>query len=199
MNTQTQTYMELDAFIINQLPTGSTFGVDDNTQEQVFIPSSLARQHNIVPGEVVRVRAIPNRKEGGARWFGIYIDRAVPAQSVEITTVTPTTTTTTTAKLPDFITEPDAVDTAESTEQGPDWYALCMDALKKLGRAATSKEIGEHVGASTQFASFYLRGLHKRGKICRASVRSSGTQEKDSYVFWALNTNDLFPATFDNG
>lgn len=199
MNTQTQTYMELDAFIINQLPTGSTFGVDDNTQEQVFIPSSLARQHNIVPGEVVRVRAIPNRKEGGARWFGIYIDRAVPAQSVEITTVTPTTTTTTTAKLPDFIAEPDDVDTAESTEEGPDWYALCMDALHDFGSAVTSRQIADYLDSTPQFVGFYLRGLHKRGKIARAGVRSAGTQEKDSHVFWALDSNDLFPATFDNG
>lgn len=184
MNTQTQTYMELDAFIINQLPTGSTFGVDDNTQEQVFIPSSLARQHNIVPGETVRVRAIPNRKEGGARWFGIYIDRDVPepAPKVELTIVKP-------------VSEAQPEDRAGDV----DWFAECLYALKELGGAATTRQVAEYVDWSVANIGTYMRVLHERGKIARAGIRLSATQTKDSHVFWALKAHDLFPATSDNG
>lgn len=192
MNTQAQDfqYLELNAFITNQLPTGTAFGYDYDQQEQVFIPSHLARQYNIVPGDTVRIRAMPNRKEGGARWFAIYIDREtdVPAhEPVRLEPVKPAV-----AEVPPAPVELEP-------EEDVDWFAECLLALKEMGGAATTSQIASFVDWPTANIGTYMRVLHERGKVARAGIRTSGTQSKDSHVFWALNTHDLFPTTSDNG
>ena len=67
-------YTEITAFITNQLPTGTTFALNEHdSSEQIFIPSQIARVQNIVPGDRVMVRAIPNKREGGAQWFAVFV------------------------------------------------------------------------------------------------------------------------------
>jgi hypothetical protein len=46
----------------------------------------------------------------------------------------------------------------------------------------------------TAFISTYLRVLHDRGEVCRAGIRTSSKQTKDSLVYWGLTLDDLLPA-----
>lgn len=92
---QVYAFTELNAYVINQIHTGSTFAVNESdSSEQIFIPSQIARMQNIVPGDRVSVRAIPNKHNGGAKWFAVFaapipagitpqIELARPAPAVE--------------------------------------------------------------------------------------------------------------------
>jgi len=173
-------YTEITAFITNQLPTGTTFALNEHdSSEQIFIPSQIARVQNIVPGDRVMVRAIPNKREGGAQWFAVFVS-PLDVRPVEIAAAPPTPAVTqiTTAPVAPAI----------------DWYASAKAALKKLGGVATTAEVGVECGTETQFISTYLRVLHDRGEVCRAGIRTSSKQTKDSLVYWGLTLDDLLPA-----
>lgn len=177
-------YTEFDAFVINQLPTGTTFGVSEkDSNEQVFIPSQLARNHNLLPGDRVHVRAILNKKEGGAKWFAIYVSG--PSIPVEVAVEAPPVQSLT--------------QVAATPKLAIDWYASAKAALKKLGGVATTAEVGTECGCETQFISAYLRVLHERGEVCRAGIRTSSKQTKDSLVYWGLTLDDLIPAGMTEG
>jgi hypothetical protein len=176
-------YTELTAFITNQLPSGTTFALNEHdSAEQIFIPSQLARVQNILPGDRVRVRAIPNKREGGAQWFAVFISPILDdhAETVAAPVAPPAP----------------AVTQIVATPAAPaiDWYASAKAALKKLGGVATTAEVGAECGCETQHISTYLRVLHERGDICRAGIRTSSKQSKDSLVYWGLTLDDLLPA-----
>jgi exoribonuclease R len=166
-------YTELTGFVLNQLPTGTAFAVSDqNSSEQIFIPSQVARMQNLLPGDRVTVRAIPNKKEGGAKWFAVFasiLPREVEAEPAAV--------------------EPEPAQIKLSV----DWYASAKAALVKLGGVATTAEIADECGCATQFISTYLRVLHDRGEVCRAGIRTSSKQSKDSLVYWGLTLDDLIP------
>jgi len=175
-------YTELTAFVTNQLPSGTSFALNEHdSAEQIFIPSQLARVQNILPGDRVLVRAIPNKREGGAQWFAVFVSPvgASPAETVAapVTPVAPAVTQVITPTAPTV-----------------NWYASAKAALKKLGGVATTAEVGVECGCETQFISTYLRVLHERGEVCRAGIRTSSKQTKDSLVYWGLTLDDLLPA-----
>ena len=168
-------YTELTAFVMNQLPTGTAFAVSEqNSSEQIFIPSQVARVQNLVPGDRITVRAIPNKKEGGAKWFAVFASPIAPAD-VKIAPVAHTQVVATPAP-------------------SVDWYASAKAALNKLGGVATTVEVADECGCATHHISTYLRTMHDRGEICRAGIRSSSKQSKDSLVYWGLTLDDLIPA-----
>lgn len=171
-------YTELTAFVINQLPTGTTFAVSEqDSSEQVFIPSQVARMQNLVPGDRVTVRAIPNKKEGGAKWFAVFAS-PIASATAEIETVAPAAPTQVVA----------------TSAPSVDWFASAKAALVKLGGVATTVEVADECGCATHHISTYLRTLHDRGEICRAGIRTSSKQSKDSLVYWGLTLDDLIPA-----
>lgn len=173
---QVHPFINLTAFVLNQIPTGSTFAVNEaDSSEQIFIPSQLARSQNILPGDRISVRAIPNRKAGGAKWFAVFVS-PIPV------TVTPHTAAT------------GAVPTAAPKA---DWFAAVKAALVKLGGVGTTAEIAEECGNTRSNISTYLRTLHERGEICRAGLRTKEDQARDSWVFWGLTLEDLIPAGMD--
>lgn len=191
-------YTEITAFVINQLPTGTTFAVSEqDSSEQVFIPSQVARMQNIIPGDRIAVRAIPNRKDGGAKWFAVFA--SILPREVEVA-VAPVTAA---SRIDEAIAELDAAisNHTPTVTQIPaqpklsvDWYASAKAALKRLGGVATSSEVAEECGCETQHISTYLRVLHERGEVCRAGIRTSSKQTKDSLVYWGLTLDDLIPS-----
>jgi len=192
-------YTELHGFIISQIATGSTFAVcEHDSSEQIFIPSQLARMQNLVPGDRIMVRAIPNRREGGAKWFAVF---AAPAEvkSVEVkpagSQLAEALANLAVAAASEPAPEPTPTPEPEpAPKPSVDWFARAKGALVKLGDVATSAEIADECGTTTQFISFYLRALHHRGEICRAGVRSKSDQQKDSLVYWGSTLDDLIPA-----
>lgn len=182
-------YTELSAYVLNQLVTGTTFAVnEEDTTEQVFIPSQLAKMQNILPGDRVQVRAIPNRKEGGAKWFAVYVS--------PLAAEAPETVTNEVESWPDE-TEELVSEPAPSKTPKPDWEAKAREALRKLGGVATTSEIAEECDCGTQYISTYLRQLHERGAICRAALCTRPDQRKASYVFWGETLKDLMPYDTD--
>lgn len=179
-------YTELTAFITNQLPSGTSFALNEHdSAEQIFIPSQLARVQNILPGDRVLVRAIPNKREGGAQWFAVFVSPldVSPAETIAAPTAPP-------APAAPAVTQVVAAPAAPTI----DWYASAKAALKKLGGVATTAEVGVECGCETQFISTYLRVLHDRGEVCRAGIRTSSKQTKDSLVYWGITLDDLIPA-----
>jgi hypothetical protein len=175
-------YTELTAFVMNQLPTGTTFAVSEqNSSEQIFIPSQVARVQNLLPGDRITVRAIPNKKEGGAKWFAVFASPIAP-EIVEIAPV---------------VSAPTQVPAAPKL--AIDWYASAKGALVKLGGVATTAEVADECGCETQYISTYLRVLHDRGEVCRAGIRTSSKQVKDSLVYWGITLDDLIPAGMVGG
>jgi len=175
-------YTEITAFITNQLPTGTSFALNEHdSSEQIFIPSQIARAQNILPGDRVMVRAIPNKREGGAQWFAVFISPLTGEDTIE-------TVETVAAPVAPSVTQVPVTPTLSI-----DWYASAKAALKKLGGVATSAEIADECGCATQHISTYLRTLHDRGDICRAGIRTSSKQTKDSLVYWGLTLDDLLP------
>jgi hypothetical protein len=170
-------YTELTAFVTNQLPSGTSFALNEHdSAEQIFIPSQLARVQNILPGDRVTVRAIPNKREGGAQWFAVFIspivnDPVAPPLAPAVTQIV-----------------------AAPVAPAIDWYASAKAALTKLGGVATTAEVAVECGCETQHISTYLRVLHDRGELCRAGIRTSSKQTKDSLVYWGLTLDDLLPA-----
>jgi hypothetical protein len=169
-------YTELTAFVTNQLPSGTSFALNEHdSAEQIFIPSQLARVQNILPGDRVTVRAIPNKREGGAQWFAVFIS---PIVNDPVAPPAPAVTQIVAAPVAPVI----------------DWYASAKAALTKLGGVATTAEVAVECGCETQHISTYLRVLHDRGELCRAGIRTSSKQTKDSLVYWGLTLDDLLPA-----
>lgn len=193
-------YTELTAFVMHQLPTGTSFAVsEDNSAEQIFIPSQVARMQNIVPGDRVSVRAIPNKREGGAKWFAVFASPIAaqtaviePARSRIVEAIAALDSI---APTPAPAPEPEP----EPVKPPVDWFAFAKGALVKLGGVATSAEIADECGCSTQFIGTYLRTLHDRGEICRAGIRTSSKQSKDSLVYWGATLDDLIPAGIVGG
>lgn len=186
-------YTELHGFIISQIATGSTFAVcEHDSSEQIFIPSQLARMQNLVPGDRIMVRAIPNRREGGAKWFAVFAAPA-DAKSVEVKPAGSQFAEALANLAVAAASEP-APEPEPAPKPSVDWFAQAKGTLIKLGGVATTAEIAEECGTTSQFIGFYLRTMHDRGEICRAGVRSKSDQQKDSFVYWGSTLDDLIPA-----
>jgi exoribonuclease R len=196
-------YTEITAFVMHQLPTGTSFAVsEDNSAEQIFIPSQVARMQNLVPGDRVTVRAIPNKREGGAKWFAVFASILPREVEVAVAPVTlPPRIEEALAELDAAISNhtPTVTQIPAQPKLSVDWYASAKAALKRLGGVATSSEVAEECGCETQHISTYLRVLHERGEVCRAGVRTNSKQTKDSLVYWGLTLDDLIPAGMVEG
>lgn len=173
-------YTEITAYVTNSISTGVMFAMNvDNSDEQVFISSHVASRHKLCDGAVARLRVVPNNRPNAAKWFCIGVNEdATPMRDVE--------------PEPTREAEP-----AASSVDSVDWYAKAKAAVAHLG-ACTTNEVAEHLNCNPNNIGTYLRNLHDRGEICRAGLRSSGGQTRDSLVFWAINLSDLEPAEFED-
>ena len=74
--------------VINQLESRSSFAIDTESGEQVFIGSKLCKQQNVGEGDTADVFVIPNNRNPSVAWYAIYVRKvsgpaAQPAESVE--------------------------------------------------------------------------------------------------------------------
>jgi hypothetical protein len=66
--------------VINQLESKSSFGLDPDSGEQVFIGSRLCKQQGVEEGDTVDVFVIPNDRNPSVAWYAIYVRRAGDAE-----------------------------------------------------------------------------------------------------------------------
>jgi hypothetical protein len=154
--------------VINQLESKSSFGLDPDSGEQVFIGSRLCKQQGVEEGDMVDVFVIPNDRNPSVAWYAIYVRRAGDAEPAE-----PATPVAQEPKGPSPI--------RAFLEDGP----------------ATTRQVADHLGIGTPDATRRLMTLHKNGTVARAEVRKRFDQEKASYVVWALDAHDFLPEDGD--
>jgi len=58
--------------IVNQLPTGTTFGRTENAEE-VFIPAIAAVSTGLRIGDTVQVSVVPNTHDTDVEWFAVHV------------------------------------------------------------------------------------------------------------------------------
>lgn len=155
--------------IINQLESRSSFGLNTDSGEQVFIGSRLSKQQNISEGDMADVFVIPNNRNPSVAWYAVYVRKVGGA-------VTQTAET---------------AETAESTGQSNPIRVFLEDG------PATTRQIADHLGIDTPDATRRLMALHKNGTVARAGIRKRADQHKDSHVLWALDAHDFLPEDED--
>lgn len=154
--------------IINQLESKSSFGLDPESGEQVFIGSRLCKQQGVEEGDMVDVFVIPNDRNPAVAWYAIYVRRAGDADPAE------------------------AAEPAAQEPRGPSPIRVFLE-----DGPATTRQVADHLGIDTPDATRRLMALHKNGTVCRAEVRKRFDQEKASYVVWALDAHDFLPEDGD--
>lgn len=192
--TYNPVYAEFNALVINQLPTGSTFAVNEADYDvEVFIPSRVAEAAKLTPGDRAHIKAIPNRKPDGARWFAIFAKQVEPAHHEQVSepSVSPT------AGIVEML-ETLADSLPEATEDTKDpasieIYLRITDALTELSGAATTAELAERTNIPSRQLSAYLREMHRGGRVARAEITSQAGQLRASAVYWGLTISDLNP------
>lgn len=154
--------------ITNQLESRSSFAINTESGEQVFIGSRISKQQNIAEGDTADVFVIPNNRNPSVAWYAVYVRKvsgaAEPAESA---------------------------DTAESAEPNSSIRVFLEDG------PATTRQIADHLGIDTPDATRRLMALHKNGTVARAGIRKRADQNKDSHVLWALEAHDFFPEDAD--
>lgn len=193
-------YTNMVGFVLNKLETGTSFAVNvEDTSEQIFIPSQLANMQNIVPGDRINIRAIPNRKPGGAKWFAVFISRLKAEEEPVMPTAEPVrepeTPSQVAEQLAPLLEAAPAKPSAEPKRAAGNTenYDAVRKALQDLGGVGTTGEVAAKIGKSTSYTSFYLNSMHQRGELARAGIRKKADQKIDSFVFWAFNAKDLTP------
>ena len=70
--------------IVNQLETMSSFGIDPDTGEQVFIGSRLCKQQDVEEGDTVDVFVVPNDRNPSVKWYAIYVRKVGGTEPAEL-------------------------------------------------------------------------------------------------------------------
>lgn len=173
-------YAELTVFVTNQLPSGSAFGIHQDSGEQVFISSRAALSHNIHPGDTAHVRVIPNRYKDGAKWFAIYVNRILS----------------TAAAGPETAPQPEPKTAPQPEPEGAWTLEEWEDALKKelkAGGPASTAQLAKALGCISWEPMPHLKRMHKSGEVALATVMQRADQQKASFLVWALNAADIIP------
>ena len=154
--------------ITNQLESKSTFAVDPDTGEQVFIGSRIAQMQGLKEGDTAEVFVIPNDRNPNVEWYAVYVKRVGDLCTSEPTYSVPK--------------DPAPVSPIRVfLEDGP----------------ATTRQVADHLGVDTPDATRRLMALHRHGTVARAEVRKRADQEKASYVVWALDAHEFLPEDDD--
>jgi hypothetical protein len=185
MNTDVKRFT---AIVINKLDSGTSFGLINETNEQVFIRSLLAKRVSLEIGDEVEVVVVPNANNTGTcPWFAL---RVIVLQDDR------------------FDDEDDMIDAEleqydddvlerlrENLERfnGPRKWAEEAYMFLDVNGPATTSQIARAVGYSTANIRTYLCKMHDRGEIVRADIRTSSAQSKASATVWALELRDFLP------
>ena len=222
--TNANTDMLATVSIANVIHSGAGFGVVIGTGANCIIPSRVLYAADLRVGDLIRCRLADNPSEefrGRTPYMVSYVDpnatadlrRAITGRTTPHQAGAVAAQPTEQLNLPfekplkamleawggeDEEVMPAPTPAVTQVPVTPtlsiDWYASAKAALKKLGGVATSAEIADECGCATQHISTYLRTLHDRGDICRAGIRTSSKQTKDSLVYWGLTLDGLLPA-----
>lgn len=66
---------KMTAQVINQLESRSTFALNTDTGEQVFIGSRIAKLQDLREGDTVEVMVVPNDRNPAVAWYAIYAQK----------------------------------------------------------------------------------------------------------------------------
>jgi len=151
--------------VINQLESRSTFALNTDTGEQVFIGSRIAKMQDLREGDTVEVMVVPNDRNPAVAWYAIY------------------------ARNLSEITPPKP---KPETETGGSEFSEVVREFLNDGPAST-RQVADHLGMEASAASSILTCMHRYGFIARCGVRRRGDQKSDSYVIWANDAAELLP------
>ena len=157
--------------LTHKLPTDTSFGVDVNTGEQVFIPAQIVRGSKLDINDVFDCVLLPNAADmAGGTPFQVFKLADQTPQAVE----------------PFKLVEPIAANNDEIDEAIIDWLALnffaktseVFKALPDLN--TTEKQVGNR-----------LLALFNAGKIAKADVFAAGGQARASFCLWATDADSF--------
>lgn len=181
--------IEKHVVVINQLHTKTSFALDPETGEQVFISARLAKMFNIEVDDHLKVFVSPNRvPENTTQWYALYVKREAPPEPQPLAGpfgagIEPAPETQ--LEL-DLEPEPDGEQTSRQ-RFGTQILEYLKDGID------SAKNVAAHVGTDTTTATHALISLHNDGLVARASIKKSGYQSRDSFVLWALRATDFIP------
>jgi len=165
---------EKHVVVTNQLDTLTSFALEAETGEQVFISARMAKLFNIEVGDHLKVLVTPNNVPANTtQWYAVYLEKKKKS-----------------------VHSPVQLDLDLDLEGKPETprskYESAILLHLKDG-IDTAKRIGEAIGADTIVATRVLASMHKDGLIARAGVKKRPDQVKDSHVLWALHAPDFLP------
>lgn len=176
MNNYTQT-AEKHVVVTNQLETKTTFALDPETGDQVFISARLSKMFDIEVGDHLKVFVTPNNvPENTTQWYAVYVKREEPPEHAS-------------AIYQPTQLEMD-LDTKKETSRTKYGEAIMNHLKDGIDHA---KSIAAAVGTDTNTATTALTSLHNEGLVARASIKKRADQGRDSHVLWALNARDFMP------
>ena len=157
--------------ITHKLPTETSFGMDVETGEQVFIPAHIVIKSKVDIGDVIECVLLPNAGDKSG---------TTPYQVFKLADPTPQ------AVEPFKLVEPIAANNDEIDEAIIDWLALnffaktseVFEALPDLN--TTEKQIGNR-----------LLALFNAGVIAKADVFAAGGQSRASFCLWATDADSF--------
>lgn len=183
--------LEKHVVITNQLDTMTSFALDEETGEQVFISARLCKLFNLEVGDHLKAFVTPNKvPENKVPWYAIYVKRVDPPEHASklheaVSELEPQT-------LPVLVPEPEPEPETEKEK----WHRIghakeVLDHLK--GGMDSAKNIGLALGLDTTKMLGILSRLHNNGYVARASIKQCESQKRDSYVLWSLEAKDFLP------
>jgi hypothetical protein len=203
----------ITGIITNQLDSGTSFALCDDTDEQVFIRSVIAKRVALEVGDEVEMVVVPNANDGGScPWFALRVivldddyddgDESdgsggeKPWQPFGNGSSEPVRHEDVFVSLSeDGKLIPHKLNSKQPEPQRK-WAEEAYMFLHVNGPATTS-QIAKAIGYSVANIRTYLCKMHDRGEIVRADIRTSGGQSKASATVWALELHDLLPEEND--
>ena len=156
--------------ITHKLPTETSFGMDVETGEQVFIPAHIVIKSKVDIGDVIECVLLPNAGDkSGSTPFRVFklVEKAAEA-------------------APFKLVEPIAANNAEIDAAIIAWLSLnffaktseVFEALPDLN--TTEKQVGNR-----------LLALFNAGVIAKADVFAAGGQSRASFCLWATDADSF--------
>ena len=158
-----------EVFITHQMPTGTTFGIRVDNNENVFINAKLAKKHAITEEEVRTLILIPNANNNpDTPWQAVGVSGVHTEPTPRVEVVGSSRRVANPASLEDRIVE---------HFQGEDNQV-----------ASTSKVLADALEVDVMSVQTALTRMHNAGGMTKAQVHCKGGQDKASWVLWAPNT-----------
>lgn len=196
---------KLEPIIIsNVIPSGAAFGVKVNGGQGVYISPKVASSGDMsaddIGEQVLAVLGENRQKE--TPWRALFIDweeriKTDPADYVFLETGK--TGPTTPLPEPQRDLPPDS-----NGKQGPSEFSLAsipraqleamiLDALRESCAPIRTRHLADKIAGEpvddleSNTVGHALDAMWKEGKVARADLRASGSQQKSSMLFWAYN------------